>query len=106
MTSSEISSLSVQTRQARVCTLLDVPRRNSDQQDVSLTARRGLAAGAALTLLAIGLAGCGKPLFSERDERSQFDRYDRVRNKFAPQYVYDEFGREQPNLRGRLTPKR
>jgi hypothetical protein len=55
---------------------------------------------------AVCLSGCGKPLLSAEDERSQYDRYDRVRNKFAPQYVMDEFGREQPNLRGRLQPKR
>lgn len=62
----------------------------------------GALAGAA----AVCLSGCGKPLLSAEDERSQYDRYDRVRNKFAPQYVMDEFGREQPNLRGRLQPKR
>lgn len=62
---------------------------------------------AILTLGAGILAGgCGKPLLSPLDERSQYDRYDRVRNKYAPQYVMDEFGRERPNLRGRLAPKR
>lgn len=68
--------------------------------------RRSPATGLLLVLAGVWLAGCGKPLLSAQDERSQYDRYDRVRNKFAPQYVLDEFGREQPNLRGRLEPKR
>ena len=40
------------------------------------------------------MAGCQKPLFSAKDERSQFDRYDRSRNQYAAQYVEDEFGRK------------
>ena len=63
---------------------------------------------AALVLCAAGLplASCGKPLLSPKDERSQYDRYDRVRNKYAPQYIQDEYGREVPNLKGRLAPKK
>lgn len=60
-----------------------------------------LAAAAVLTFL----PACGKPLLSPTDERSQFDRYDRVRNKYASQYREDEYGRQTPNLRARLTPK-
>jgi len=52
-----------------------------------------------------GLAGCRQPLFSDRYARSQYDRYDRARNQFAPAYTEDEFGRQKPNLRGRLEPK-
>lgn len=48
--------------------------------------------------------GCGKPLFSPEDERSPFDRFELVRNKYEPQYVEDEWGRRTPNLRGRLLP--
>ncbi len=59
----------------------------------------------ALAGAAIGLAGCQKPLFSDRYQRTQFDRYDRSRNQFAKQYVEDEFGRKEPNLWGRLSPK-
>ena len=51
------------------------------------------------------LAGCGEPLFAQTDERSQYDRYDRVRNEFAAPYVEDEYGRKEPNLTGRLNPK-
>ena len=52
------------------------------------------------------LVGCQDLLLAPTDERTQFDRYDRVRNNFAPQYVEDEFGRRTPNLRGRLAPKK
>jgi hypothetical protein len=55
-------------------------------------------------LAALGLASCSKPLLSARDERSQFDRYDRVRNEYASQFIEDEYGRRLPNLRARLRP--
>lgn len=60
-----------------------------------------------LFLLAIGLGlpGCEKPLLSDTDERSPFDRYDEVRNQYSDQYLMDEFGRRRPNLRERLLPK-
>lgn len=55
----------------------------------------------------IGTAsGCSEPLLAARDERSPFDRYDAVRNQHAPQYVENKFGRRQPNLVGRLSPKK
>ena len=59
-------------------------------------------AGVAVVLL---MSGCRQPLFSERDERTQYDRYDKSRDQFANQYVEDEFGRREPNLWGRLKPK-
>lgn len=59
----------------------------------------------AFLLIAACVGGCRKPLLSPEEERSQFDRYDRVRNQYAPQYLEDEFGRREPNLRGRLAPK-
>lgn len=60
---------------------------------------------------AVGGASCvgggcaSKPLLSPEYERSQFDRYDRVRDQYAAQYVFDEFGRRRPNLSGRLMPR-
>lgn len=51
------------------------------------------------------LAGCQKPLFPANKPRTQFDRFDEVRNQSAPQYVEDEFGRRRPNITGRLEPK-
>lgn len=58
-----------------------------------------------LALVASALSGCGKSLLSSKDERSQYDRYDRVRNDYAPQYVEDEYGRQLPNVRARLKPR-
>jgi hypothetical protein len=58
--------------------------------------------------LLVGLCaapGCRKPLLSPDDDRSQYDRYDEVRNQRAPQFVVDEYGRQRPNLRGRLLSK-
>ncbi len=61
-----------------------------------------LAAGCA----ALGMfAGCSKPLLSPEEERTQYARYDAMRNQYVPQYVEDEFGRQKPNLRARLTQK-
>lgn len=60
------------------------------------------AAGLALALASVFGAGCFKSALSTKDDRSQYDRYDHARNERAPTYVQDEFGRRQPNLRGRL----
>lgn len=51
------------------------------------------------------MGGCAKTLLSPREPRSQYSRYDLVRNQYAPQYIEDEFGRRIPNLRGRLLEK-
>ncbi|MBY0313334.1 MAG: hypothetical protein K2W85_14795 [Phycisphaerales bacterium] len=58
--------------------------------------------GCAMTM---GLMGCAKPLLSPAEERSQFDRYDAMRAQHSPQYIENEYGRREPNLRGRLSPK-
>jgi len=55
--------------------------------------------------LALSAAGCAKPLLSPEDERSPFDRFDALRAQYSPQYIEDEYGRQKPNLRGRLTPR-
>ncbi len=74
------------------------------------TRRTILGAAILLTHLAFGIAitcaaGCAKPLLSPTDERSPFDRYDNVRGRYAPQYIENEYGRREPNLRGRLGSK-
>lgn len=68
--------------------------------------------GRALTLVCIlGLTltvstGCRtKPLLSPDHSRSQYDNYDRIRDQYAPQYVFDEYGKRRPNLSGRLLPR-
>ena len=50
----------------------------------------------------LGVGGCQDQLFPNTEPRSQFDRFDTVRDKRAQQYVEDEFGNRKPNLRGRL----
>ena len=48
------------------------------------------------------VAACAKPLLGPTDERTPFDRYDNVRGNYAPQYIENEYGHREPNLRGRL----
>lgn len=55
--------------------------------------------------LAMLLAACTPPLLSPDEPRSQFDRYDAVRNQRADQSVFDDFGVKRPNLKQRLTPR-
>lgn len=64
-----------------------------------------LVACAGLGLFSLLAVGCSRPLLGPTDERSPFDRYDNVRGRYAPQYIENEYGRREPNLRGRLSPK-
>ena len=50
----------------------------------------------------IALAGCRAPLFPDNEPPSQFERVDALRGREPSQFVYDEFGRRRPNIRGRL----
>jgi hypothetical protein len=49
--------------------------------------------------------GCAKPLFPENAPRTQFEKFDSMRSGAAPAEEPDIFGRPQPALRARLTPK-
>ncbi len=51
------------------------------------------------------MSACREPLFPQDKNRTQFDRYDLSRSQFEPQFVEDEFGRREPNIKGRLAPK-
>ncbi|MDX9911307.1 MAG: hypothetical protein RBS39_05710 [Phycisphaerales bacterium] len=62
-------------------------------------------AAALIAAFVAGMAGCAKPLLAPDKPRSQYDRFDAARNVRAEQYVFDEYGRRQPNLRERLLPK-
>lgn len=57
--------------------------------------------GSAL-LMGSMLGGCYEPVFREDEARSQYDRFDAVREQRAPQYYYDEYGNRKANIRGRL----
>jgi hypothetical protein len=57
-----------------------------------------------MVITAAGLAGCAKPLFPKDQPRTQFETYDRMRNKYAPLTEPDVFGTPQPALRARLAP--
>jgi hypothetical protein len=52
--------------------------------------------------LCLALGACAKPLFHPDEPRSQYDRTDALRERRAPTYVYDDYGRRRPNIRGRL----
>lgn len=56
----------------------------------------------ALAVLVAMVTGCSEPLLVPNEERSQYDRFDAVRNQRAAPYLQDEFGQRRPNLRGRL----
>ncbi len=49
------------------------------------------------------LGGCEKPVFTPDEPRSQYDRFDAIRDQRAPSYVFDEFGARRPNIRQRLV---
>lgn len=66
-------------------------------------ARSVVPLAAAAAVLASG--GCSHALFKRGVQRSQFQTYDSVRNRHAPDYYEDEFGRQRINLRGRLLTR-
>ncbi|MCI0363612.1 MAG: hypothetical protein L0219_06990, partial [Phycisphaerales bacterium] len=57
-------------------------------------------------LVALGLAGCQKPLFPTNTPRTQYETYDRMRNRYMPLEEPDVFGNPQPALRARLSQPR
>ncbi|HMN40174.1 MAG TPA: hypothetical protein PKE29_04965 [Phycisphaerales bacterium] len=77
----------------------------SIRQDLSAAVARTAVTLAGAGVVALTIAGCSKPLLAPTEERTPFDRYDNVRGRYAPQYVENEYGRREPNLRGRLGNK-
>lgn len=67
-------------------------------------ARRVVAILAAAVVAAWcgAVTGCQKRLFPLDSPRTQYDLYDRLRNRYRPQQIEDEFGQPQPALRERL----
>lgn len=83
-----------------------VAHRDALRESVTLRARAGRAAWAAAAAAAtLGLGACAKPLFPENAPRTQFEKFDSMRSGAAPAEEPDVFGRPQPALRARLTPK-
>jgi hypothetical protein len=68
----------------------------------SLRAFCVLATLLGLGVMGLGVAGCEKPVFTPDEPRSQYDRFDAIRDQRAPSYVFDEFGARRPNVRQRL----
>jgi hypothetical protein len=63
---------------------------------------RSLLLLSSLLLAGAALSACEEQLFVADEPRSQYDRFDAVRDKRAELYIEDEFGNRRPNLRGRL----
>jgi hypothetical protein len=53
-----------------------------------------------------GIGGCYRPLFPKTAPRTQYETYDRMRNRVAPLEEPDVFGNPQPALRARLSQTR
>ena len=60
----------------------------------------------ALLLAIIGLGGCQRALFPETAPRTQFETYDRMRQRYVPTEEPDVFGNPQPALRARIMQSR
>jgi hypothetical protein len=58
-----------------------------------------------LAVLSVG-GGCYRPLFPKTAPRTQYETYDRMRNRVAPLEEPDVFGNPQPALRARLSQSR
>jgi hypothetical protein len=54
-----------------------------------------------LGILLIG--GCQRTLFAEKQPRTQFENYNRMRQRYTPMQERDVFGNPQPALRARLA---
>jgi hypothetical protein len=57
-------------------------------------------------LMLIVMGGCEPALFPERLPRTQYERYDRLRGRYAPKERTDMYGVATPALRERLSPYR
>jgi hypothetical protein len=78
-------------------------------RDASEHAPARLARIAALALLA-GAAiaagpGCQRVLFADRTPRTQFESFDRMRQRYIPTEEPDVFGNPRPAIKARLAPR-
>ena len=56
-----------------------------------------------LLLLTAGGAGCQRALFPADVARTQYEKYDRMRNRYTPLEEPDALGNVRPALRARLS---
>ena len=56
-----------------------------------------------LALAVVAVTGCQRSLFKESEPRTQFETYDRMRQRFVPKQELDVFGKPKPALRARLS---
>jgi len=71
--------------------------------DWSTCVFRGLLTVAAYFSLLL-MVGCQNRLFPEDTPRTPYERYQAFRGETVPADTEDPYGREVPNLRGRLAP--
>ena len=61
-----------------------------------------LLLGMLLAMVVSSSFGCQRRLFPKDSPRTQFETYDRMRQKFVPLEQVDVFGEPKPALRARL----
>jgi hypothetical protein len=66
---------------------------------------RRSAAAVLLVLTVPALVGCQRSLFPKNTPRTQYETYDRLRNRYTPLEETDVFGQPRPALRARLSPQ-
>jgi hypothetical protein len=66
---------------------------------------RRLVAALLLVTTGLALAGCQRSLFPKNAPRTQYETYDRMRNRYTPLEEMDVFGQPRPALRARLSPQ-
>ena len=72
--------------------------------------RRSMMRGMRTVLLgALGvllLGGCQRSLFKKQEQRTQFDTFEQMRDRYVPAEEIDPYGDPQPALRARLSRRR
>jgi|GEM_PF-3379235 len=91
----------------RYTAFLDHPFLPLDPPETALTTTRVTRAPRALALmllatLALANVGCQKQLFPDDEPRSQYDRFNTVRDRRAPRKFENALGENKINLKGRL----
>lgn len=68
-----------------------------------LGAMRRATIGILLVTALVLLGGCQRSLFPSSEPRTQYESYDRMRNRHTPMERPDPFGGNRPALRERLS---